>query len=86
MAKTYLPVRKAFVQKYPYELDTVQYLQESTGDVRKYLVEYPTVYVITLRESEGYRVYVGETNSIVQRTRQHLLGDTKQPTLKRETW
>ncbi|MCH4172225.1 MAG: DUF2075 domain-containing protein [Lactobacillus sp.] len=37
-----------------------------------YLLHYPTVYIIRKPEERKFRVYVGETNNIQQRTDQHL--------------
>lgn len=39
---------------------------------KKYLLEYPTVYIIHDKQYAGYHVYVGETNNIIGRTEQHL--------------
>ncbi|WP_291314438.1 DNA/RNA helicase domain-containing protein [Corynebacterium sp. UBA2622] len=50
------------------------------------LLQYPTVYVIRskrlLKYGQRYRVYVGETNDIRKRTRQHLTQDP----VNREDW
>lgn len=47
----------------------------------KYQMRYPTVYIIRSKRKvkfgSRYSVYVGETNDIVKRTRQHLLYDVK---------
>ncbi len=63
---------------------------------RKYIFDYPTVYVIA-REDDGgfnrganhrrspkYSVYVGETSDIYSRTKQHLKNDPKSP--NKEYW
>ncbi|QGU01523.1 ATPase family associated with various cellular activities (AAA) [Corynebacterium kalinowskii] len=86
MAKTPLPARRAFVEKISYDAEALKDIEKVTGDLRKYLLEYPTVYVISMREDGGYRVYVGETNSIIQRTKQHLEGDTSARHSRREAW
>ncbi|QRP14644.1 DUF2075 domain-containing protein [Corynebacterium kroppenstedtii] len=39
---------------------------------KRYLLDYPTVYIIHDKQYAGYHVYVGETNNIVGRTEQHL--------------
>ncbi|MDN8624456.1 DUF2075 domain-containing protein [Corynebacterium kroppenstedtii] len=39
---------------------------------KKYLLDYPTVYIIHDKQYAGYHVYVGETNNIIGRTEQHL--------------
>ncbi|ANZ61096.1 DUF2075 domain-containing protein [Secundilactobacillus paracollinoides] len=52
-------------------------------DDHELLFDYPTVYLIYNRDKKGkYDVYVGETNDIKQRTRQHLIEDPK----TREDW
>lgn len=66
--------------------------QNSTVEqnVREYLEQYPVVYIVHAEavENKGdspetqYIVYVGETNDIVSRTRQHLIGDAK----RRSDW
>ncbi|WP_213292183.1 DUF2075 domain-containing protein [Bifidobacterium animalis] len=66
--------------------------QNSTVEqnVREYLEQYPVVYIVHAEavEKKGdspetqYIVYVGETNDIVSRTRQHLIGDAK----RRSDW
>ena len=50
--------------------------------LEKYLLEYPTVYIVYDQMKAEYSVYVGETNDIVQRTQQHLLNDPN----SREDW
>ncbi|MFT8630270.1 DUF2075 domain-containing protein [Liquorilactobacillus hordei] len=47
----------------------------------KFLFSYPTVYIInTEKKSREYAVYVGETNDIVRRTKEHINVD------KRDDW
>lgn len=41
----------------------------------QYILDYPTVYVVTDENNELYRVYVGETSDIRSRTNQHLTID-----------
>lgn len=43
----------------------------------KYLLKYPTVYIINDDKQKGFKVYVGETADIKERTSQHLLTDAK---------
>lgn len=57
-------------------------LMENDEIRSKFVLDYPTVYVIyTSRNSEWqgpkYEVYIGESNSIRQRTNKHLKGDVK---------
>ena len=47
-----------------------------------YLLKFPTVYIVHKKEYEKYTVYVGETNNIEARTKQHLNTDTK----NRDDW
>ncbi|MEE8826353.1 MAG: DUF2075 domain-containing protein [Eubacteriales bacterium] len=42
-----------------------------TPDDAKLIFRYPTVYIHSLGDSGKYKVYVGESNNIVQRTMQH---------------
>lgn len=46
----------------------------SSDDLHKtnILVKYPTVYIHNWQEKGSYEVYVGETNDIYQRTKQHM--------------
>lgn len=46
----------------------------------KYIVNYPTVYIIKNKNHKKYKVYVGETNDIRQRTLEHLKVDPKSRT------
>ena len=45
--------------------------------LKHYLLKFPTVYIVHKKEYEKYTVYVGETNNIESRTKQHLNTDTK---------
>ncbi|WP_421777696.1 DUF2075 domain-containing protein [Gardnerella sp. KA00603] len=45
--------------------------------LKHYLLKFPTVYIVHKKEYERYTVYVGETNNIEERTKQHLNADTK---------
>ena len=50
----------------------------NTSASGKFLLRYPTVYIINDKKSENnFEVYVGETADIRNRTRQHLNADTK---------
>ena len=54
-------------------------------DNTKYIVDYPTVYVIKGNHyGDKYKVYVGETNNIYQRTQEHLNDDSKKQ--NRQDW
>lgn len=57
--------------------------KKSKGKHVELLLEYPTVYIVYDEEKpHAYQVYVGETNNIEQRTREHLENDP----LRREDW
>lgn len=52
-----------------------------TSEDGKFLLRYPTVYIINDKKRENnFEVYVGETADIRNRTRQHLNADTKMKT------
>jgi uncharacterized protein len=59
------------------------WLLRSSPRLNKYVLDYPTVYVVYAdknsesKQSPEYTVYVGETNDIVHRTAQHLNIDSK---------
>lgn len=54
-------------------LQTLQNELENHASVkeREILLEYPTVYIHNWEDSEDYEVYIGESNNIIQRTKQH---------------
>lgn len=82
-----LPAPRAFVERVDYASSGIDELKGKDTPHRRFIIDYPTVYIISLRDNKGsYRVYVGETNSIVQRTTQHLEGDTKESNSKRNLW
>ena len=64
-------------------LDTLQEtLKISFRDENKMLLfEYPTLYIVNDKNSDGYSVYVGETTDIVRRTNQHL-GEIREDWMK----
>lgn len=39
---------------------------------RNILLQFPTVYIHNWKDSDRYEVYIGESNNIIQRTKQHL--------------
>lgn len=54
--------------------------QEIGEENVEYITDYPTVYIIQddrLKKRSKYKVYVGETNDIAQRTNEHLIKDSK---------
>lgn len=47
-------------------------LQNGSSDKeREVLLKFPTVYIHNWKDSSDYEVYIGESNNIIQRTRQH---------------
>lgn len=70
------------VKKIDYSAKALWELGEETHN-EELLFDYPTVYLIYKKDKRGqYNVYVGETNNIRQRTKQHLIEDPK----TREDW
>ena len=49
-----------------------QIRQNESEKTKRIIVNYPTVYVHNLKSNNNYEVYVGESNNIFQRTRQHF--------------
>lgn len=46
-------------------------LKEGADKERNILLHFPTVYIHNWRDTKDYEVYIGETNNIIQRTKQH---------------
>ena len=70
-------ISKPVIEEVKYESGSLDTLQEtlkiSSRDENKMLLfEYPTLYIVNDKNSDGYSVYVGETTDIVRRTNQHL--------------
>ncbi len=70
-------ILKPVIEEVEYESGSLDTLQEtlkiSFRDENKMLLfEYPTIYIVNDKNSDGYSVYVGETTDIVRRTNQHL--------------
>ena len=70
-------ILKPVIEEVKYESGSLDTLQEtlkiSFRDENKILLfEYPTIYIVNDKNSDGYSVYVGETTDIVRRTNQHL--------------
>ncbi|WP_346016429.1 DUF2075 domain-containing protein [Ignavigranum ruoffiae] len=55
---------------------------DTNQNLKKYLLNFPTIYIVYNNEKKEYSLYVGETSNIQRRTKQHLLID---PNL-REDW
>ena len=47
-------------------------LNKTSEKEKTVLLDYPTVYIHNWKKSGGYEVYVGESNNIIQRTKQHF--------------
>lgn len=80
---------KPIIYKVNYSREDAQNLDDKIrkngnikGEEQKYLIDYPTVYVIASEKSKLYTVYVGETNNIKRRTLEHIDVDSE----VREDW
>lgn len=75
------------VERFPFsrtELDEfISRVEAKGGEDEILLLKYPTVYVVYRKTGENYSVYVGETNSIVQRTETHLTEGKTRPAAAR---
>ena len=79
-------ILKPVIEEVKYESGSLDTLQEtlkiSFRDENKMLLfEYPTIYIVNDKNSDGYSVYVGETTDIVRRTNQHL-GEIREDWIK----
>ena len=79
-------ILKPVIEEVKYESGSLDTLQEtlkiSFRDENKMLLfEYPTLYIVNDKNSDGYSVYVGETTDIVRRTNQHL-GEIREDWMK----
>ena len=79
-------ILKPVIEEVEYESGSLDTLQEtlkiSFRDENKMLLfEYPTLYIVNDKNSDGYSVYVGETTDIVRRTNQHL-GEIREDWMK----
>ena len=46
-------------------------LQDSSNKEKDILLQFPTVYIHNWKDTNDYEVYIGESNNIIQRTKQH---------------
>lgn len=79
-------ILKPVIEEVKYESGSLDTLQEtlkiSFRDENKMLLfEYPTLYIVNDKNSDGYSVYVGEITDIVRRTNQHL-GEIREDWMK----
>lgn len=65
-------VSDPIITKIQFTEKDLQSLAENLLQGKEYILEYPTVYIIYSKNEESYQVYVGETNNINQRTREHF--------------
>lgn len=71
------------MSKWPQAAQNDSTLEQALKNELQYLVDYPTVYIVYSNKKNHhsqkieYTVYVGETNDIVHRTKQHLNNDPK---------
>ena len=62
-------VNDPVVEKISFNKNGLRLLDERNEQL---LLDYPTVYIIYAENKDSYSVYVGETNNIKQRTREHF--------------
>lgn len=62
-------VNDPVVEKISFNKNVLRLLDERNEQL---LLDYPTVYIIYAENKDSYSVYVGETNNIKQRTREHF--------------
>lgn len=76
---------KTVIESFRYSADSLERfladVAQADDETSTLLLKYPTVYVIYQVADGGYRVYVGETNNIAQRTKTHLEVDPKKTDL-----
>lgn len=79
---------RALVRPFSYSVESLKGFLKAIDDedqqTKQLLLNYPTVYVVYRQDQGRYRVYVGETNDIAQRTRTHLTSDTRHVDLEQE--
>lgn len=71
--------RKPIIKQIKYSMEDLNHFVDvwEGSEDSKYLLKYPTVYIINDDKQKGFKVYVGETADIKERTSQHLLTDAK---------
>lgn len=70
--KTTEEISDPIITKIQFTEKDLQGLAKKLSQGKEYILEYPTVYIIYSKNEESYQVYVGETNNINQRTREHF--------------
>lgn len=77
--KAMVKLNDPVIQQVKYDMDSIETLKKATQtnrETEKLMFDYPTVYIIyDKRSKQDYEVYVGETNDIERRTKQHLTVD-----------
>lgn len=46
-------------------------LKNATSKEQDILLQFPTVYIHNWKDTKDYEVYIGESNNVIQRTKQH---------------
>ena len=46
-------------------------IEAASEKVQNIMLQFPTVYIHNWQDTEDYEVYIGESNNVIQRTRQH---------------
>lgn len=72
-----IKITKPVIHEIDYTVDGLKKFNESAVNFkkknRKYLLDYPTVYIINNEAKQNtYNIYIGETSNIKARTKQHL--------------
>lgn len=70
MSKREKSISTPIIGNVPFSEDGLKQLERI--DNKKLLLEYPTIYIIYSERNGTYQVYVGETNNIKQRTKEHF--------------
>lgn len=70
MSKREKSISTPIIGNVPFSEDGLKQLEKI--DNKKLLLEYPAVYIIYSERNGMYQVYVGETNNIKQRTKEHF--------------
>lgn len=73
-----IKISSPVIHEIDYTIDGLKNFSESAINFkkknRKYLLDYPTVYIINNEaKKDTYNIYIGETSNIKARTRQHLI-------------
>lgn len=77
-------IRKPVVETILFDKPSINQFKKEyqTSKFKKYILDYPTVYIVNDESKKKYDVYVGETSDIYRRTLQHINQDPN----TREDW